>query len=175
MKKILLIYWPEKGNVENVAKKFLSRFDKDQLTILSVAQINSQILSEYDYWIVGGSTSGSHVWKDADDSNRWWEFFKLLDEQDMQIKKVAFFGLGDQILYPHHFVDGLGVLKDEFQQRNAQIYGYWPTSGYKFYDSEGYENNHFFGLALDEDQQPELTDQRIDKWVEQLKSEFTLD
>jgi len=174
MKKILLIYWPEKGNVENVANKFLSRFEKDQLTLFSVAKINPEILSQYNYWILGSSTAGSHVWRDADDSYRWWEFFKLLDDLDMSTKKVAFYGLGDQILYPHHFVDGLGIFKDEFQKRNAQIFGYWPTSGYKFYDSEGYEDNHFFGLALDEDQQPELTDERINKWVKQLKSEFAL-
>jgi hypothetical protein len=29
-----------------------------------------------------------------------------------------------------------------------------------------------YGLALDEDQQPELTDERISAWIDQLSAEF---
>ncbi|MBN2173729.1 MAG: flavodoxin [Bacteroidales bacterium] len=175
MKKILLVYWPEQGNVENVAKKFLNQFSNEQLDLFSVADVKPETLASYDYWIVGGSTSGSHVWKDADDSFRWWDFFKMLDGIDFSNKKIALFGLGDQILYPHHFVDGLSIMKEEFEKRNARIYGKWPINGYKFSDSEGFEGEYFFGLALDEDQQKELTETRITNWVSQLKKEFELE
>ncbi|PLX02883.1 MAG: flavodoxin FldA, partial [Marinilabiliales bacterium] len=30
---------------------------------------------------------------------------------------------------------------------------------------------YFYGLALDEDFEPELTQERINKWIEQLKKE----
>ena len=33
-------------------------------------------------------------------------------------------------------------------------------------------NNTFFGLCLDEDNQPELTEKRLAKWVEKLKQEY---
>ena len=45
------------------------------------------------------------------------------------------------------------------------------AAGYNFTDSDGVEGDKFFGLALDLDQQDELTDERIDKWVNQIKKE----
>jgi len=171
MKKVALIYWPQDGNVEAVAKK-IKGFYGDDITIYSIANINKEILSRADNWIVGGSTVGSHIWEDADDSNKWNELFKLLDEIDVSGKTVAFYGLGDQVLYPNHFIDGLSIFREEFEKRNAKIVGQWPVEGYNFYDSEGVKDNYFFGLAIDEDNEAELTDERITKWLEIIKKEF---
>jgi len=101
-----------------------------------------------------------------------FDFFKLLDKFDFLGKIVAFYGLGDQVLYPHHFVDGLGVFQEEFTSRNANIVGHWPIDGYEFFDSEGVKDNMFFGLALDEDQQAEQTEERIDKWLSQIQKDL---
>jgi len=49
------------------------------------------------------------------------------------------------------------------------LIGQWPVEGYSFNDSDGAENGMFYGLALDEDSQPELTDERIKKWTDGLK------
>ena len=97
---------------------------------MSLGKLDKKILMECDQWIVGGSTVGSHVWEDANDSNKWNQFFKLLKEIDLTKKKVSFFGLGDQILYPSHFVDGLGILQEEFESKKANIIGRWPVKGY---------------------------------------------
>lgn len=172
MNKTLLVYWPEEGNVETIALKLNDKFSPEDFVKKSIAEINVEDLKSFTNWIVGGSTVGSHVWEDADDSNKWLEFFKMLDEIDMSTKTVAFYGLGDQILYPNHFVDGLGIFQEEFSKRNANIVGQWPVEGYTHTDSEGIENDMFFGLALDEDQQDELTDERIDKWLEIIGKEF---
>ena len=166
------MYWPEKGNVENASAKIADRLNDHEVELKPITRITPQDLNDYDNWIVGGSTVGSHVWMDADDSNRWHDYFRKLDTVNLNNKVVAFFGLGDQILYPHHFVDGLGVFEEEFGKRNAHVVGQWPVEGYNFYDSEGMKDNRFFGLALDEDQQPELTDDRISRWLEILKKEF---
>ncbi|MEZ5196443.1 MAG: flavodoxin domain-containing protein [Bacteroidales bacterium] len=174
MKKIALIFWPEGGNAESVADKLYSRFNENEIEKVSVAKVTKELLNDSDFWIVGGSTVGSHVWEDADDSNRWHFFFKLLEGIEMPKKTVAFYGLGDQVLYPHHFVDGLGVFQVEFEKRNAKIVGNWPVKGYEFTDSDGMKDDVFFGLAIDEDSQPEFTDERIDKWLAIVKSEFGL-
>lgn len=172
MKKIALVYWPEGGNVETVAEKIFHRFEDDKIEKNSVASIDQQTLSDFDYLIVGGSTVGSHVWEDADDSNKWHKFFNMLDNIDLSSKTVAFFGLGDQVLYPHHFVDGLGVFREEFEKRGAKIIGQWPVKGYEFIDSEGMKDEMFYGIALDEDNQAELTDERLDSWLPEIKKEF---
>jgi len=172
MKKVALIYWPEGGNVEAVADKIIEHYGSDTITKYSIANINKDDLTESGNWIIGGSTVGSHVWEDADDSNKWNDLFKMLDKIDLGNKIVAFYGLGDQVLYPSHFLNGLGIFQEEFEKRKANIVGQWPVEGYDFYDSEGMKDNRFFGLALDEDNQEELTDERITKWLEIIKKEF---
>jgi flavodoxin I len=49
------------------------------------------------------------------------------------------------------------------------VVGFTGTDGYSFDDSEAVVDGHFVGLAVDEDNESNLTDERIDKWVEQLK------
>jgi len=36
------------------------------------------------------------------------------------------------------------------------------------------DENHFIGLAIDEDRQPELTSERINTWIKQLSTELNL-
>jgi flavodoxin I len=172
MKKIALIFWPEGGNVDESGDKIAARFSDNEIIKVSVIHTTKEILNECNNWIIGGSTVGSHVWEDADDSNKWHAFFKLLDEVDTIGKIVAFYGLGDQVLYPDHFVDGLGVFQEEFEKRNIKTVGQWPAEGYEFTDSEGVKDGTFYGLALDQDSQEGLTDQRIDQWLEIIKKEF---
>ncbi len=172
MKKVGLIYWPEKGNVEYAADKIAEHLKNYTIQKISLAEINNQLLNSTDYWIIGGSTVGVHIWQDADDSNLWNDFFKMLDHIDLKGKTVALFGLGDQILYPNHFVDGLGFFQDELKKRNIRIVGQWPVEGYEFTDSEGMKDKQFFGLALDEDNQAELTDERVAKWTKLIEKEF---
>lgn len=172
MKKIALIYWPKGGNVEFVADNIIKRLKGKQVIKISLDKIDSITLKESDFWIIGGSTVGAHIWQDADDSNKWMSFFKLLDQFEMSKKTVAFFGLGDQILYPYHFVNGLGILQEEFEKRNARIVGQWPVNGYEFKDSEGMKDGRFYGLALDQDQQEEETDKRIDGWLKIISGEL---
>lgn len=172
MSKLLLIFWPENGNVALVSDKITEKLNDMTLVKKSIIDVTLDDLAEADNLIIGGSTVGSHIWEDADDSNRWFDFFKMLDSVDFSGKKVAFYGLGDQILYPNHFVDGLGVLQEEFEKRDANIIGHWPTEGYKFYDSEGVRDDKFFGLPLNEDHEPELTDERLDIWLAVIRKEF---
>lgn len=172
MSKTLLIYWPNGGNVESIALKLQDKFSKDVFEKKSIMEVSSEDLKSNDNWIIGGSTVGSHTWEDADDSNKWNAFFKMLDDFDLSTKTVAFFGLGDQILYPSHFVDGLGVFQEEFSKRNVKIVGQWPVEGYSFTESEGVEGDMFFGLALNEDHEDELSDERIDKWLGIIGKEF---
>ena len=103
MNNTLLIYWPEEGNVETIALKLKEKFPQDGFIKKSLNEITVEDLNVYNNWIVGGSTVGSHVWEEADDTNKWHDFFKLLNDIDMSTKTVAFYGLGDQVLYPNHF------------------------------------------------------------------------
>lgn len=174
MKKTALFYWPVKGNVDICAKKIKSRFPIGSIDMDTIKKVGQYNLADYDLIIVGGSTVGADHWEKASKNNLWFDFFAKFDAATMKDKPVAIFGLGDQILYPDHFVDGMKIIKDEFDKCGAKLVGRWPAEGYEFTGSDSVENNIFLGLALDHDHQYELTDQRIEKWVKQLIAEANL-
>jgi flavodoxin I len=171
MKKIALIYWPKKGSTETAAQKIYAKFDKGTADIFTITDINTAEIGIYDGFIIGGSTTGADNWESAH-KTRWADFLDRLSKADVNGKPFALFGLGNQVLYPSHFVDGMAVLKEIFEKEGALLKGRWPIDGYEFEDSESVGNGLFFGLALDFDNQDELTDSRIEKWVIQIKKEF---
>lgn len=172
MKKVAIIYWPKGGNVESVAQRIFDRFNEAEADLYDVENFDATRINDYENLIVGGSTTGSETWEDVTPTNKWSELLKALENDRLKGKKVAIFGLGDQVLWPENFVDSMIVIKKEFDKRGAEIVGSWPTGGYDFTDSDSVVDGKFVGLALDEDQQPEKTDERIEKWIGQLKEEF---
>ena len=171
MNKTGLFYWPKQGNVETCANKIYEQFDKSEIDLHSIDEASKMDLANYKMIIVGGSTVGADVWEKASDNNIWFDFFSKLEEAGLKGKPVAIFGLGDQILYPDHFVDGMMIIKKEFDKVGAKLIGRWSTEGYDFTGSESIEEDKFIGLALDEDQQDELSDERVKTWVDQIKKE----
>jgi flavodoxin I len=171
MKKIALIYWPKKGSTEVAAHKILAKFEKDVIDIFTITDITTAEFSMYDAFIIGGSTTGADNWESAH-KTRWADFYAKAEKAELKGKPFAMYGLGNQVLYPNNFVDGMAFLKDIFEKRGAVLKGKWPIDGYEFEDSESVEGGTFYGLALDFDVQPELTDERIDNWVVQIRKEF---
>lgn len=173
MKKTVLIYWPKRGNVESTAAKIAAHFDKDAIDVFTISELDVNKLSEYDFLIFGGSTIGADNWEDVHTS-KWYSFFEALKAIKLNGKAAAIYGLGDQVLYPDHFVDGISIVRDELVAAGAKIIGKWPVEGYEHTDSKSVEGEYFMGLALDDDQQPELSNERIEKWVGILKEEAGL-
>ena len=174
MKRVVLLFWGKGGNVERAAEKVYAMFDANQIDMIDVAGFDVSTITDYDLVILGGSTVGAEIWTDVKDDNEWSRFFAAVEKIDLSGKHAAFFGLGDQVLYPDHYVDALGVFKEEMRKTNAKIIGEWPIEGYRFTDSDGYDGKMFFGLALDEDRQKDLTEERARKWTNILKKEVGL-
>ena len=83
------------------------------------------------------------------------------------------YGLGDQIGYGHNFVDALGMMADVVLKNGGTILGRVSTDDYEYPESKGIdENGLFYGLPIDEDNEPTLTQGRIDRWYDQLKEEI---
>jgi len=170
MKKIVLLYWPKGGNTENAAAKIAKAFDN--IDVFDIKSFNVEDIKNYDFIITGASTIGAENWEDASNDNEWSRLDLELRKHDLSNKYVAFFGLGDQVLYPEHFVDVLGNFEKEFQNLNAKIVGRWPSTGYQFTDSDGEKDGFFYGLAIDEDNEDELTEERANKWATQIMKEM---
>jgi len=168
MKKIVLLYWGKGGNVERTAQEVYGMFDPEVIDMFDVVSFDVNNLKNYDLMILGHSTIGAEDWKDAKADNEWNAFFRRVESLEETNIIAASFGLGDQVLYPDHFVDSLGIYKEEMDKLNIPTIGEWPSEGYKFTDSDGEKDGMFFGLALDVDNEPELSLERIKQWTEEI-------
>ena len=134
------------------------------LEVLEVSSINSNDFLRFDFLILGVPT-----WFVGELEPDWDDYFPDFEKIDFTGKDIAIFGLGDQYGYPDNFVDGIGILAEVIIKNGGNIIGYWPNKGYDFNKSIGLApNGMFYGLALDEDNEPELTDERIKYWIEGL-------
>jgi flavodoxin I len=169
MEKIALIYSFNTRNTTNVAKEIAKTFGSSvSVDELNAEDIDGQKFSSYNNLILGVPT-----WFDGELPNYWDEFVPDLETLDLKGRKIAIFGLGDQISYPENFVDGLGLMADICRNLGATIVGFTDASGYTFESSESYKDGRFCGLAIDFENQSELSSKRIVDWVSQLKKEFS--
>jgi flavodoxin I len=168
-KKIGLFYGTQTGKTESVAEIIRDEFGDGVVTLHDISQADTSDFDEYQYVIVGCPT-----WNIGELQSDWEGFYPDLDEMDFSGKMVAYFGTGDQMGYGDNFQDAIGILEEKISQRGGKTVGYWPTEGYDFNDSKALRNGKFVGLAIDEDNQSDLTDERIKAWVSQLKREFGL-
>ena len=82
------------------------------------------------------------------------------------------FGLFDAMI--SLLVLSLGMLHDKLSAKGVKFIGYWPTEGYEFTSQKPIiaDGQLFVGLALDETNQYDLSDERIQNWCEQILGEM---
>jgi len=173
MSKTALFYSPEGGNVNRVTNKLGEMIGNDKVDIIPVKEVEKGDLYKYNKIILVGSTVGADHWNNEIVVDEWPEFFTKIKEISFEKKKVAIVGLGNSVLYPEHFVDGMAVLYEKIIQQNGEVLGFVDAKDYDFTDSEALNDDGFFcGLAIDEDNEAELTSERLEKWISILKSDF---
>ncbi|HKJ41656.1 MAG TPA: flavodoxin [Sunxiuqinia sp.] len=172
MSKIGLFFGPEKGSVDRVARKIAETIGEDKIELVSVNHASAADLEKYDKIIFGISTVGKETWDSEYSNTDWSKFFPEVRKVDYSGKTMAIFGLGDHITYPEHFVNAMGRLAKELQKQNGKLVGGVEPEGYEFEESEALVNGSFVGLPLDEDFEPELTNERVDAWLKSIQSDF---
>jgi flavodoxin I len=167
MTKIGLFYGTQTGYTETDAETIQTEFGGE--TVVEIIDISEAATSDFDRENI---IIGCPTWNVGELQAAWDIFYEELDNLDFTGKKVAYFGLGDQVNYADSFQDAIGILEEKISERGGTTVGYWSTVGYEFNESKGVRDGKFVGLALDEDNQSDLTDERIKTWVAQLKPEF---
>lgn len=169
MDTIGLIYGSDTGFTEEVTNAIVEKWDVSNITIYEASHVKNSDIEEFNILFLGLST-----WYDGDLQSDWENYFKKFKTLDFTNKTIAIYGLGDQYGYGEYFIDGVGILAKVIIQNGGKIIGKWPTDGYDYEISkaeiEG--ENLFYGLAIDEDNQPELTDERINTWLAILKEQL---
>lgn len=164
MAKIGLFYDTDTGNTRKVAKMIRKAFDEDDIELKSISKLEPEDFELYSAFILGTPTLGEGELPEG-----WDAFLPTLDGMDLHGKTFALFGLGDQQEYGHEFVDGLGLLYEKLESLGAAFIGFWPLDGYEFEISRAEVDGEFVGLVLDQDNQSDLTAERVENWLAQVK------
>lgn len=156
-----IIWGSDSGDTEDVMEYIEKKLSKYNVETIHVGNASVNDFVRFDILLLGLST-----WYDGDLQSDWERFFPTFKEINFRGNTIAIFGLGDQYSYEDYFVDGIGILADQVLRNDGKIIGYWSTEGYEFVESKALFNKDlFYGLALDEGNQYELTKSRVDKWL----------
>lgn len=169
--KIGLFYGSTTCYTEMAAEKIRGIIGEDLVDIHNVKESPLSLMADYDLLLLGIST-----WDFGEIQEDWNELWDDIATTPVKGKVVALFGLGDQEGYGEWFLDAMGLLHDELKTAGAEFVGFWPNDdSYEFEASKALteDQSQFVGLALDEDSQYELSDERIATWVEQVLIEYS--
>ena len=163
MKETGIFYGSSSGKTETVATQIYIKLGSETASIRNVADTDLIEMMNYSHLIVGIPTWGIGELQDD-----WFMALPQLEELDLTGKTVAIFGLGDQESYPDTFVDAMGLLFDALEKTGCRMIGSWCTLGYNFEESKALRGNDFVGLVLDCENQDEMTEMRINDWLNEL-------
>ena len=167
MSKKGVFYGSSSGNTQTAAESIATSLDIDNADVFDIAKATQELLQSYDVLILGSST-----WGLGDLQDDWDGFIEKLKKMNLSEKKVAVFGTGDSSSYSDTFCDAIGIIAEAAQQAGATIIGKVSNvSDYSFDSSRAIWDGIFCGLPLDEDNESGKTDERINNWIAQLKSE----
>ncbi|MEM8861351.1 MAG: flavodoxin FldA [Chloroflexota bacterium] len=172
MTKIGLFYGSNTGNTEMNAELIKTKFEEqrpDSIDIFNIGDVDPKKMEEYEKLIVGSPT-----WNIGELQDDWELKFDDLNSLNMEGKMVAMFGVGDQFGYPDNFCDAIGIIGKRLAERGAELIGFTDASEYEYDNSLGAEDGVFLGLALDDDNQNDQTEERVEDWIEQIIDEFEI-
>ena len=169
MNKIGIIYSFNSTKTAKAAEKIKDAFG----TEFNITSVNAEDLNEEMFLSFTNLILGVPTWFDGELPNYWDEFVPALEDLDLSGKVIAIFGLGNQVEYPENFGDAVGIMAELVQERGAKLVGQTSAEGYNFESSRALIGDKFQGLLLDQETQPRLSKDRIEKWVNELKSQFS--
>ena len=151
------------------AEKIRDIIGPELVTLHNLKDDAVALMEQYDVLILGIPT-----WDFGEIQEDWEAIWDQLDSVNFDGKIIAMYGMGDQLGYGEWFLDALGMLHDKLAPKGATFIGYWPTEGYEFTSQKPIiaDGQLFVGLALDETNQYDLSDERLQTWCEQILGEM---
>jgi flavodoxin I len=163
MKKIGIFYGSSTGNTAEAAEAIFNKIGNDKADLFDVSSLKDADVYSYEMLIFGSST-----WGAGDIQDDFENFLYDIKDNDFSGKKIALFGMGDQYSHGDTFANALGEIYQTLSSTNATFVGFTSIEGYDYDDTESVVDGKFVGLVLDEDNQSELTDSRIESWTKNL-------
>ena len=166
--KMAIVYGSTTGNTEMAAEKIRDELAPWVDHFGDIAEMEPNDLMGYSVLLLGVPT-----WNIGEFQYDWEAFLPNMTGLDFSGVNIGLFGMGDSFGFPDNFLDALGLLWKELQTMGKpELIGKWPTSGYTFTESVGlHDPDHFLGLGLDEENEPDRHEARVKGWTDQIKRE----
>jgi len=168
MSKTGIFYSFNSTKTAKAAEKIIQEFGPDY----NITPVNAEVLTEELFLSFTNLILGVPTWFDGELPNYWDEFVPALEDLNLKGKKIAIYGLGNQVEYPENFGDAVGIMAEIVQERGAKLVGFTTIEGYTYESSRAESDGKFLGLILDQETQPRLSKERITSWVDDLKKQF---
>lgn len=172
MAKVGIFFGTDTGSTRRIAKTIAKHIGPEADKPVNIRTASVQDLLSFEILILGTPTYGEGELPGKSTGNQtesWEEFLPRLVGHDFSGKKIALYGLGNQKSYGKHFASAMRHLYDSFVDCGAKIIGDgWESGDYEFKSSLSLIGDRFVGLVLDEDNQKDLTEQRLAFWLESL-------
>jgi flavodoxin I len=172
MSKIGIFCGTAGGTSMKIAEALAEAFEVEDDDLINMEEDFDDVdqLLEYDVLFLGSST-----WGQGDVYHEWVDPMLEIDSEDVDFsgKTVAFFGAGDCKKHGEHFCSALGKMHKTFVGAGAKAIGFIPKDDYTYEFSLAEIDGKFCGLGIDEHNESDKTEERIEKWIEVLKSELS--
>lgn len=166
MKDFGIFYGSTTGATREIAGRIAGLLKVDAADVHNVANTAPSAVADYKTIILGSSTWGSGELQDD-----WYDFLKGLEVIDLEGKKIAIFGVGDESM-SETFCNAVGIIYKALRDTGAEFVGAFPADGYHFDHTEADVDGTIVGLLLDQTNHPEMTDTRLDEWATEVKSKI---
>ncbi len=163
MNKTCIIFGSSTGTCEELASRIAGKLGVDSSDVLEAASISPEQLDGYQNLVLGTSTWGAGELQDD-----WYDGIAVIKKTNLSGKTVAIFGCGDSESYSDTFCGAMAELYNAAKEAGANVIGSVSTEGYTFDDSDAVIDGKFIGLPLDEVNEDNKTDERIDAWVSEI-------
>lgn len=160
-----IIYGSSTGTCESIAQTIAEKLGIASADVIDASKITTDKAGEYDVLLLGTST-----WGDGELQDDWYDAIKVVKTADLNGKTVALFGCGDSESYCDTFCDGMGIIYDQLKDSGCTFVGKVSADDYSFSSSVAVIDGMFVGLALDDINESDKTEGRINNWIADIKN-----
>ena len=164
MKKTGVFYGSSTGTCEELANQIAKKLGVSSTDVHSVDKMTADKIKEYEVLVLGTST-----WGDGELQDDWNDAVETLKKMDLSGKTVALFGCGDSESYSDTFCDGMGILYEDLKDSQCKFIGFVPDTNYTYNSSVSAVDGHFVGLAIDDVNEGDKTDERVSAWTDEIR------
>lgn len=160
MRKIGIYFGSSTDTTADIANRIAAKLGVGNECVYNVADADPSTVSGYDLLLLGSST-----WGAGDLQDDWEGFLPKLKGQNLSGKEIALFGCGDSCSFGDTFCDALATIKEDLSGTGAKFVGHLDTDGYSYDSTRCEEDGRLIGCLLDEANESDRTDDRIDEWL----------